>query len=91
MTDPVSHKDLADRLDRGDKRFDVLDAKQDAMAQDLAKVRELVELMTIAKTAGRFAIGTARVIKWAGGLAAALAGFFIFWREFAQFFFNPRG
>ena len=76
--------------------------KIEAVAADMSAVRELVEVMAVAKRAGRVAKFMGRVfgwlfnrivglIKWGGALAAALAAFFVFWREFAQFFFNPKG
>ncbi len=120
---PVTHEEIADRLDKvedrlrdGSGEFAEIKAELEAiradaaqragtlsaLAENVAATRELVELMAVAKRAGRVAKFMGRVfgwlfnrtvslIKWGGALAAALAAFFVFWREFAQFFFNPKG
>lgn len=84
----VSNEQIAQRLDRGDRRFrelekqfrevsestSVLPSIQEdmkAVQEDMKAVRELVEFIATAKSVGRFALWVAKVLKWAGGLAAS--------------------
>lgn len=119
---PVTHEEIADRLDKVEERLSDgsgefaaikgeleairADAAQrsdtlSALATNVAAVRELVELMAVAKKAGRFAAFIGRMfgwmferlvslIKWGGAIAAALAAFFMLIREWVNFI-NPKG
>lgn len=83
--------------DGADKRM----AKVEAVAADTAAIRELVELMALAKRAGRFARFMGRIfgwvfsrmlslLKWGGLIAATITAYFVLLRELTNFL-NPKG
>lgn len=64
--------DIIRRLERGQERFEEIDAKLDClirstekMQADIAATKEIVEAWSAVKTAGKF-------IKWFGAVAAAI-------------------
>lgn len=78
MTDQTTHRDIADRLDKGNERFAVIESKLveiadhlkalDALPQmqaDIAATKEIVEAWSAVKWIGRF-------FKWLGIVAAAV-------------------
>lgn len=79
MTDAVSHKDLADRLDRGDARFDQIAEELKCLPQmqaDMAAVREILEALQGLKTLGKVVMAITKPILAIGGAVVAMWGFF---------------
>lgn len=86
----ITHEQLAERLDRGDMRFQAIekelaDLKQAVapipeMRKDVAATREIVEALSAVKTVARF-------IKWSASLVAALAALWAIVRASAKGWF----
>lgn len=86
----VTHEQLAERLDRGDMRFQAIEKRLAAledqtgclpkMQQDVSATREIVEALSAVKTVARF-------IKWSASLAAALAALWAIVRASAKGWF----
>lgn len=83
----ITHEQLAERLDRGDRRFQAIETKLASLEEqtgclpqmqaDVAATRELVEALSAVKTVARF-------IKWSASLAAALAALWAIVRASAK-------
>jgi len=86
----ITHEQLAERLDRGDRRFQAIEKKLACldertaglpqMQADVAATRELVEALSAVKTVARF-------IKWSASLVAALAALWAIVRASAKGWF----
>jgi hypothetical protein len=94
-------KDIKEELSKIRDAAAARGAVLDALAQDSAATRELVELLAAAKRAGRFAAFVGRMfggvlkycirlIKIGGAIAAAIAAYFVLLREWVNFL-NPKG
>lgn len=79
MTDHITHKDISDRLDRGDQRFKEIAEELKCLPQmqaDLAAVREILEALQGLKTLGKVAMAISKPILAIGGAIVAMWGFF---------------
>jgi len=86
----TSIEQVAERLDRGDKRFAAIEKKLAClqerteglpdMRKDVAATRELVEALSAVKTVARF-------IKWSASLVAAVAALWAIVRASAKGWF----
>lgn len=63
----VTHDQLAERLDRGDKRFREIEKKLDDVADDMKIVREILEALDGLKTLGKLSAGIAKWLITIGG------------------------
>ena len=81
MRQPVSHEDIADRLDRGDGKFVLIEARLSAIEQaqtlsleEQKRTREILEAWVAAKGAGEFIIWAGKVLGgWMVIIAALLS------------------
>ena len=84
MTGPVTHEQLAERLDKGDRRFGAIEEKLDALIESVDKLTATVEPIkddiSVIKemTSGWRAVGTiGKFAKWVGSIATALAAIWL--------------
>ena len=79
MTDPITPQDIADRLDRGDRRFEEIAEELRCLPQmqaDMAAVREILEALQGLKTLGKVIMGISKPIMCIGAAAVSVWGFF---------------
>lgn len=81
---PVSHEDLADRLDRGDDKFAAIEQRLQAIEEKQDRTNELLEAWVAVKGTGSFIIWLGKVFGgWAVILTAlAAATKFRLWTAF---------
>lgn len=66
MSDPVTHEDIANRLDRGDDKFHAIERRLSAIEEKQDRTNEILEAWVAVKGTGNFIIWWGKVM--AGGV-----------------------
>lgn len=72
----ITHEQLAERLDRGDRRFCEIEKKLDKVTDDTAAIREILEALQGLKTLGKIAMAISKPILAVGATIAMAWGVF---------------